>query len=69
MANRSGSSTCDFASMDKDKQHDIARKGGESVSPEDRSFSKDRDLASEAGRKGVNTTGASIASQAQSFHR
>lgn len=38
--------------MDKEKQHEISRKGGESVSAEDRSFSKDRNLASEAGRKG-----------------
>jgi len=41
-----------FASMDDDKQRDIARKGGESVPGEERSFSKDRELASEAGRKG-----------------
>lgn len=38
--------------MDKEKQQEISRKGGESVSAEDRSFSKDRNLASEAGRKG-----------------
>ena len=52
MPNRSGSSNRGFASMDKNKQQEIAKKGGESVAPEDRSFSKDRDLASEAGRKG-----------------
>jgi general stress protein YciG len=52
MANRSGSSNRGFAAMDKERQQEIARKGGESVAPEDRSFSKDRDLASAAGRKG-----------------
>ena len=41
-----------FASMDDDKQRDIASKGGQSVPAEERSFSKDRELASEAGRKG-----------------
>ena len=41
-----------FASMDADKQREIARKGGESVPPEERSFSRDRELASEGGRKG-----------------
>jgi general stress protein YciG len=41
-----------FAAMDKDEQRNIAKKGGESVPDEERSFSKDRDLASEAGKKG-----------------
>jgi hypothetical protein len=41
-----------FASMDADKQRDIASKGGSSVPDEKRSFSQDRELASEAGRKG-----------------
>jgi len=41
-----------FGNMDEDKQRDIARKGGESVPDEKRSFSQDRELASEAGRKG-----------------
>ena len=35
-----------FAGMDEDKQRDIARKGGESVPDEKRSFSKDHELAS-----------------------
>ena len=30
-----------FASMDEKKQHEIASKGGKSVPPEERSFSKD----------------------------
>jgi general stress protein YciG len=38
--------------MDEEKQREIARKGGQSVAPEQRSFSKDPTLASEAGRKG-----------------
>ncbi len=41
-----------FASMDREKQREIARKGGESVPNEKRSFSQDRDLAAQAGRKG-----------------
>lgn len=41
-----------FASMDDDKQREIASKGGQSVPAEKRSFSQDHDLASEAGRKG-----------------
>ena len=47
-----GTSKRGFASMDEEKQREIARKGGESVPPEQRSFSKDRELAAEAGRKG-----------------
>lgn len=41
-----------FASMDREKQRQIASKGGQSVPPEKRSFSQDRQLAAEAGRKG-----------------
>ncbi|MBP0574497.1 general stress protein [Mycobacterium tuberculosis] len=41
-----------FAAMDEEKQREIARKGGASVPDEKRSFSQDRSLASEAGRKG-----------------
>ncbi|MCI0465939.1 MAG: general stress protein [Beijerinckiaceae bacterium] len=41
-----------FASMDVEKQREIARKGGRSVPSEKRSFSQDHLLASEAGRKG-----------------
>ena len=41
-----------FASMDEKKQKEIASKGGQSVPAEKRSFSQDRELASEAGRKG-----------------
>jgi uncharacterized protein len=41
-----------FASMDQQKQREIASKGGQSVPDEKRSFAQDRELASEAGRKG-----------------
>ncbi len=50
--NKSSTSNRGFASMDDNKQREIARKGGESVPDEKRSFSKDRELAAEAGRKG-----------------
>jgi general stress protein YciG len=48
----SGTSTRGFASMDPALQRQIASKGGRSVPPEERSFSKDRSLAAQAGRKG-----------------
>jgi general stress protein YciG len=48
----SGKSNRGFASMDPEKQRAIARKGGESVPNEKRSFSQDRSLAAAAGRKG-----------------
>jgi general stress protein YciG len=54
-----------FASMDQNKQRDIARKGGKSVDPEDRSFSKDRELAAEAGRKGGHESGGNFAHDRQ----
>jgi general stress protein YciG len=38
--------------MDPEKQRAIASRGGKSVPAEKRSFSQNRDLASEAGRKG-----------------
>ena len=45
-------STRGFASMDPEKQRAIARKGGESVPNEKRSFSQNHTLAAQAGRKG-----------------
>jgi uncharacterized protein len=41
-----------FASMDPEKQREIARKGGKSVPAEKRSFSQSADLAAKAGQKG-----------------
>lgn len=55
--NQGDTSNRGFASMDEDKQREIASKGGRSVDPEDRSFSQDRELAAEAGRKGGEASG------------
>jgi len=41
-----------FASMDPERRKEIARMGGASVPSEKRSFSQDRTLARDAGRKG-----------------
>ena len=54
-----------FASMDPEKQRAIARKGGESVPREKRSFSQNAELAAEAGRKG----GKSVSPTNRSFAR
>ena len=52
-----------FASMDIEKRRAIARKGGESVPNEKRSFSQNPSLASQAGRKG----GKSVDPEKRSF--
>jgi general stress protein YciG len=52
----SGISRRGFASMDPERQREIARKGGSSVPADKRSFSQDRGLASAAGRKGGEAT-------------
>jgi general stress protein YciG len=49
-------STRGFASMDREKQREIARKGGRSVPNEKRSFSQNHQLASMAGRKGGHSS-------------
>ncbi|OYW57456.1 MAG: stress-induced protein [Rhizobiales bacterium 12-68-15] len=54
-----------FAGMDPETRRAIARKGGESVPAEKRSFSQDRTLASAAGRKG----GQAVAGEDRSFSR
>jgi uncharacterized protein len=54
-----------FASMDPEKHREIARKGGQSVPAEKRSFSKSSALAVQAGRKG----GQSIDPAKRSFSR
>ena len=51
--------------MDENKQREIARKGGESVPDEERPFSQDRELASEAGQKG----GKSVPDENAHSHR
>ena len=63
--NKQSSSDRGFASMDDEQQREIARKGGESVSDEDRSFSQDRELASEAGRKGGQQSGGNTSGNRQ----
>ncbi len=45
-----------FAAMDPELRREISRKGGASVAPQNRSFSRDRDLASNSGRKGGSTS-------------
>lgn len=55
--NTSNTSNRGFASMDDDKQRDIASKGGQSVPDEKHSFSQDHELAAEAGRKGGENSG------------
>ncbi|MBM3272558.1 stress-induced protein [Candidatus Kaiserbacteria bacterium] len=60
-----GNSKRGFASMDPEKQRAIARKGGQSVPDEKRSFFMDRDLAARAGRKG----GQSIDPAKRSFSK
>jgi len=52
-----------FASMEQEKQREIARKGGANVPHEKRSFAQDRNLAAEAGRKG----GRAVKPQHRSF--
>jgi general stress protein YciG len=51
--------------MDAERQREIASKGGRSVPAEKRSFSQDRELASEAGRKGGQASGGTRGSQDQ----
>lgn len=57
MASGNSTSKRGFASMDLERQREIASKGGRSVPAEKRSFSQDRELASTAGRKGGQSTG------------
>jgi general stress protein YciG len=58
-------STRGFASMDAEKQRAIASRGGQSVPQEKRSFSQNRALAAEAGRKG----GQNVSNENRSFSR
>jgi general stress protein YciG len=59
MAKANSTSNRGFASMDEDRQREIASKGGRSVPADKRSFSQDRGLASAAGRKGGQSSGGS----------
>jgi general stress protein YciG len=58
-----GSSNRGFASMNAERQREIASKGGRSVPADKRSFSQDRDLASQAGRKGGQASGGTRTGQ------
>jgi general stress protein YciG len=51
--------------MDPDKRRAIARKGGLAVAPEDRSFSKNRELAARAGAIG----GAAIKAENRTYSK
>ena len=71
MQNNTKTSTSNrgFASMDADKQREIARKGGRSVPNEKRSFSQNHQLASEAGRKGGHSShGSRTATSREGWH-
>lgn len=61
--NRIPASNRGFAAMDPARQREIARKGGESVPREKRSFSQNHALAAQAGRKG----GQSVPDEKRSF--
>lgn len=54
-----------FASMDEDKQREIASKGGQSQGKENNpaNFANDRQKASEAGRKGGQARGQNQGNQ------
>lgn len=54
-----------LGSADDKTREEVARKGGQSVPPEERSFSKDPELASEAGKKG----GQSVPPEERSFSK
>lgn len=51
-----GTSKRGFASMSEERHREISRKGGQSVPASERPFSKDHNLAAEAGRKGGEAT-------------
>jgi general stress protein YciG len=51
--------------MDDEKQREIARKGGESVPRDERSFSKDHELAARAGKKGGQESGGNFKNNPQ----
>src|SRR4051812_19211893 len=54
-----------LGSADEKTREEVARKGGQSVPAEERSFSKDPELASEAGKKG----GQNVAPEERSFSK
>ena len=54
--NESKPSRRGFAAMDPERRREIARRGGASVPSEKRSFTQNRNLAADAGRKGGSTS-------------
>lgn len=52
-----------FASMDPGKRREIAAKGGRSVPVDKRTFSQNRYLAAEAGRKGGLSSSGNFANE------
>lgn len=54
-----------FASIDPERQRAIASKGGKSVDPAKRSFSRSRELAASAGTKGGQSVPADKRSYSQ----
>jgi len=66
---RKSTSNRGFASMDQEKQREIARKGGANVPNEKRSFSQNRELAAEAGRKGGVSRGRGLSRDAETDAR
>jgi uncharacterized protein len=63
MVQQQGGSNRGFAAMDEERQREIASEGGKSVPDEKRSFSKDPELAREAGRKGGQSRGGGDAEE------
>jgi hypothetical protein len=53
-----------FACMTPERRREVAQKGGSSVPPDKRSFSRDRDLAATAGRAGGEAKRDPAASEA-----
>jgi general stress protein YciG len=47
-----------FAAMTPERQKEIAAMGGRAIKPKNRTYSRDQDLAREAGRKGGLATRA-----------
>jgi uncharacterized protein len=54
-----------FASMDLKRRREVASAGGKALAPEQRSFSQNRELAAQAGRKG----GSNVADKDRAFSR
>ena len=65
MAQEDRTSKRGFASMDEEKQREIARKGGASVPDHERSFSRNHELASQAGKKGGKESGGNFKNDPQ----